>query len=578
MKGRYFLYKLSRMSFLKKLDYFFIAGILIILICYLPIAVLRDSALLVTHDQLDGEVLSYILSAKHLFDHDIPELFDGALKTAVTPPAPLMVLSYLILPYYTAFLFNYILIAIIAFIGMYLFLKEILNIRWIAFCVAVIYTMLPFYSVYGLSIMGQPLLLYAGLLLWKGKKIKKAFALIALFGVCSSLVLVGYADLLIFLSAILVCMVKDRKICWRMTASFLELLVIYVIMNAELLKEMLIGNEGFVSHKSELMAESMPVREAFRDMFFNGQYHAVSLQSIIVYVAIIAFFVVITNYKYLNKTEQIHACQFSILLIYTILVALFYAFWKFKPVVDLRNELGGIFSSFQADRFYWTYPAVWYIILAYVLYFITILWSGRCLFTIGKIVNIVLIFFVGMNVWNNSNVQINWNKLVDSDYSKSGYLSWNDFYATDMFSEIIDYIGKDTSTYKVGSVGLYPSIALYNGFYCIDGYSNNYSLEYKHEFRKIIAEELEKDDDLKTYFDEWGNRCYLFSSEIPFQYYFTKNSKMEIEDWDVNINQLKNMGCDYILSTIKINNQNLALQNQFEMALHSYEIYLYKVQ
>src|SRR5699024_10753747 len=176
---------------------------------------------------------------------------------------------------------------------------------------------------------------------------------------------------------------------------------------------------------------------------------------------------------------------------------------------------------------------------------------GRCLFTIGKIVNIVLIFFVGMNVWNNSNVQINWNKLVDSDYSKSGYLSWNDFYATDMFSEIIDYIGKDTSTYKVGSVGLYPSIALYNGFYCIDGYSNNYSLEYKHEFRKIIAEELEKDDDLKTYFDEWGNRCYLFSSEIPFQYYFTKNSKMEIEDWDVNINQLKNMGCDYILSAIK---------------------------
>ena len=81
-------------------------------------------------------------------------------------------------------------------------------------------------------------------------------------------------------------------------------------------------------------------------------------------------------------------------------------------------NLAVFFSSFQADRFYWTYPAVWYIILAYVLYFITILWSGRCLFTIGKIVNIVLIFFVGMNVWNNSNVQINWNKLVDSDYSK----------------------------------------------------------------------------------------------------------------------------------------------------------------
>src|SRR5699024_9806710 len=97
------------------------------------------------------------------------------------------------------------------------------------------------------------------------------------------------------------------------------------------------------------------------------------------------------------------------------------------------------------------------------------------------------------------------------------------------------YIGKETDTYKVGSAGLYPSIALYNGFYCIDGYSNNYSLEYKHEFRKIIENELNKNESLKAYFDDWGNRCYLFSSEIPFQYYFTKDSQVVIRDWDINI-------------------------------------------
>ena len=198
------LFKSKKIFLLKKIDYFFVAGLVIILVFYLPMTILKDSALLAIHDQLDGEILSYVLSARHLSDHNIPELFDGALKTAVTPPAPVMVLPYLILPYSTAFLFNYILIAVIAYSSMYLCLKHIFGIRWIEVCVAVIYTILPFYSVYGLSVMGQPLLLYAFLLLWKGERYKKAFALIAIFGGCSSLVLVGYADLLIILLVILV--------------------------------------------------------------------------------------------------------------------------------------------------------------------------------------------------------------------------------------------------------------------------------------------------------------------------------------------------------------------------------------
>lgn len=557
--------------------FFFLTGLIIVLIIYIPLIILGGNVLLTIHDQLDGEVLSYVLTARHFFDNSIPELFDGVLKTAVTPPAPLMVLPYLFFPARVAFQVNYLLVALIAYAGMFFCIKEILNTRWIALCISVIFSILPFYSVYGLSVMGQPMLLYSFILLWKGNKYRKSFGIIALFGFCSSLVLVGYADLLIILVCILSLSIRNRKINMRMVAGFLELLFIYIIMNISLLKEMLIGDQGFVSHKSELVAASEPVREAFSNMLFHGQYHALPLQLIIVFAVVITFFVVISNFKYLGKKDQCYIYQFTILLAYAIFVALFYALWKFKPIVDIRNELGGLFTSFQVDRFYWTYPAVWYILMGYVLYFVSVLWNEKRLFVAGRIVQFFLVFSVALNVWNNSNIKINWNKLLDQNYSKSGYLTWNDFYASDLFDDIKSYIGKETDTYKVGSAGLYPSIALYNGLYCIDGYSNNYSLEYKHEFRKIIENELNKNESLKAYFDDWGNRCYLFSSEIPFQYYFTKDSQVVIRDWDINVIQLKTMGCNYIFSSIEIDNPDLVLEKKFETPYNSFEVYLYSV-
>lgn len=58
--------------------------------------------------------------------------------------------------------------------------------------------------------------------------------------------------------------------------------------------------------------------------------------------------------------------------------------------------------------------------------------------------------------------------------------------------EIDDAIGRDKSTYRVAHLGISPAPSLMHGFYTVDGYSNNYSLEYKHRFREVIAAELEK--------------------------------------------------------------------------------------
>jgi hypothetical protein len=78
-----------------------------------------------------------------------------------------------------------------------------------------------------------------------------------------------------------------------------------------------------------------------------------------------------------------------------------------------------------------------------------------------------------------------------NEYRKNN-ITYSQFYSTNLFKNIENFISKDKKTYKVISIGMHPAIAIYNGFYTLDGYSTFYDLKYKYKFRKIIAPELEK--------------------------------------------------------------------------------------
>ena len=57
-----------------------IVGLICVILLYLPIIILNKDALYIVHDQLDGEVLTYILGAQNLNQNIFPNLFDGALQ------------------------------------------------------------------------------------------------------------------------------------------------------------------------------------------------------------------------------------------------------------------------------------------------------------------------------------------------------------------------------------------------------------------------------------------------------------------------------------------------------------------
>lgn len=62
----------------------------------------------------------------------------------------------------------------------------------------------------------------------------------------------------------------------------------------------------------------------------------------------------------------------------------------------------------------------------------------------------------------------------------------------------------------------------------LDMYNNFYLLMYKYEFCKIIVKEFDKNKKLESYYDYWGNCCYVFVSELGKKYDYWKDLMKKI--------------------------------------------------
>jgi hypothetical protein len=107
-------------------------------------------------------------------------------------------------------------------------------------------------------------------------------------------------------------------------------------------------------------------------------------------------------------------------------------------------------------------------------------------------------------------------------------------------------------------------------------------LEYKQKFRRIIAKELDKNTEIRNYFDNWGNRCYLFTAETGLDFNIYKTNKMKtIKNLELNSAALRDMGVQYIFSGVKILNykdNKLIYLRHFTSEDSPYNIYLYKLE
>lgn len=152
------------------------------------------NAVYIAHDQYDGDMMNYILHARHLTSATVPEYMGGLDKTFLALGAPLFLPLYALLPPLWAFCAHTTLVALLGYTGMALWCGALTRKPWIACVVGVAFATLPFYTVYGLSVMGQPLLFW---LFWRiARRARPVWELVCvtLFAASSSLIFIGFAD------------------------------------------------------------------------------------------------------------------------------------------------------------------------------------------------------------------------------------------------------------------------------------------------------------------------------------------------------------------------------------------------
>jgi hypothetical protein len=541
-----------------------IIAFVVIVLCVSPLFILGENAHIRVHDNLDSNLAWYRVLAESgqilgPINATIPQIINGLPRNAFGTEFSLIVWLYALFPTMLAYAISQFITRFFAFLGMYLLLKKhfLTNPEWALLRIgtALTFALTPFWPSGMLSTLGMPLALWAFLNIRKGENGWTNYVVLTLLPLYSSIVL-GF---FFFLSAMgifwLTDVLRGKGWNWRFFLSIAYMTLIFFITEYRLVYSFLFDDEP--NSRDEYFHARLSFWQSIRltlKNFIDGHHHAATIHTLIILPSIILAFVFIF-YKRNWKQEKVFVFLFWL----NIALSAWYAFWFYKGWLPLTERFHFL-DTFNFARYHFLRPLVIYVLFALSL---KILWFHWKKLTTFLVLAQVIVAF-------HFNEELLFQKKP----------TFKQFFAVEQFNEVKEHIGLPQETYRVASIGLHPAIAQYNGFYTLDTYNNFYPLSYKHEFRKIIEKELAKNKTIRTYFDEWGGRCYLFTAELGKHYMFKKSSKKRLKNLELNLEPFKDMGGKYIFSAIPIDNanaNNLELDKVFKSKSSAWKIYLYKV-
>lgn len=531
-----------------------LVGTFVLLVHLLPRVVLGKHSIITTHDGLDSDILYRVLLAKpgRLFDYsgEIPELLNGVPRLAYPTGASLSALLFFLFDPYWAYVILEQAVHGIGFAAMYVLLRDHLpqplppSFR---LAVAAIFAFLPYYSIYEASISGQPAVAWALLHLYKGATGKRryiAFAILALFPCVSVLPTAGAFIVATVLVAAGVTCLLQRKWHRDVWLGIATLIVAYCIVDYPFVHSMLTHN--YVSHR-EVWDPAVSWRRYFRDsndVFYEGHYHASSVPTVCVWM--------------MSATLLIGAARRHFRIVWTmaffllVVLALSYAstLHLTPPFERLRAQVHLL--RIVNVRTYWCAGPVYLFGFAVALYY----WWSTWRYRIPAVLILLFELFWVLDEPPETEHELaaNYRELA-AQIRGAGteQVTYADFLATPVYEQVKEYIGLPPESYRVISVGIDPARAAFNGFYCADGYHNNYPLEYKARFRKAIAANLRRDDWAAWRYDDWGSRVYAFIPGAHKSGYRAKKRirKKPIENFSLKTSALRELGVKYVLTAAR---------------------------
>ncbi|MDE6662502.1 MAG: hypothetical protein K2K46_04075 [Lachnospiraceae bacterium] len=546
-----------------------------------------EKSYIAVHDNMDLFIAQFrmLQNTNSFWKHGVDVPFLGGISRDNLPSElSLYSLLYMIFPTYTAYILGLLIKVVIAIVSFKLLIRELYpekyaDYRPIVYMVGFVYGILNLFPAYGFAFASMPLAAYLLIRIYR-KPSKLLYVAIFFYPLVSYFSYMGIFILGYIVIAIIWLSIKDKKPVWRLIIALVILALGYVVCEYRLFSQMLLNDE--VTIRSSIVNADLSVKEVLGEIvtvWKEGIFHADGVHTKLVLPLCIVYFA-INNVCYLVKKQpkQILHDRFNFVMLFIVFNSVVYGLYDFAPVRNLFETLIPQLQGLQFNRTIFFNPFLWYAALFLILvrlYDMGIwqMWAANIVVCLAALVVIT--------------TSTRYNDIYNTCYYRAyeyfhgtevDALDYEQFYAVDLFTEIkekIDYQGEWSVAY-----GMHPAVLEYNDIATLDGYLGFYSQQYKEDFRKVIAPALERVEETRIYYDDWGARAYLYSgTDLSI---VNASKTIYATDYDIYIDaeSLEALGGKYIFSRINISNADeagLVLIDSYMSADESYTIYLYEL-
>ena len=556
----------------KSMKYIFWIGIACVFITHLPFLILGEASYVMTHDNLDSELVYLILlkMSNNLIGSSetgiVPNIFNGIHRDFFHSEFNVIRLLFYYLPAFWAYVLNSLIIRLLGFLGVFLLAKDYFKSsnQLNTLLIAVAFSCLQVHSIFGLCVMGQPLLLWSFLNLKTARKPWFSIAFICLFAFYSNFITTGpFVLIVLFFIGIYNRFIVKKTVHTYYWIGIFLLLTLFILADFSLFKNFFVGHEPYQKDAWKFFVPDLTQNiRRFVSVLVSGTMHTLH-GSIFPIFALLA-------YAAIKRAPVFKPASLVMILIISIVT--FFVFYR-NITVPLEEHFH-LITAFNFSRFIFLIP------FSYTLILLIINQEKKLS---SSLVLILTMAYATSVAFKNTELKVNAAKIMLPAKFTKNYLSFESFFATQLYDDIHKYINKPKDSYRVVSLGVQPSIAQYNGFYTLDAYQNLYPLSYKNTFREIIKGEIDKDAKFQKFWDNHGtNMCYIISSELIDNCHFNckKEEQIVVKSLSINVNKLRDMNAQYLFSAVPIlNADDLGLQKErvFENKIAGWKIHLYSL-
>lgn len=533
-------------------------AILLLLLASLIIYFAAFTPTIRVQDNLDSYFVYYEILAKDTSlafgsaETPVEQIMGGTPRGTLPSAYNVTFLLFLIFGSYWGYFINMLIVHIVGIIGMYVLLTKWQKgeqYRHINMLISLAFGTLPVFTIWGISVTGQPLLLHAFMCLILRERPLRALLFIGLFPLFSQFVFVGIFILFIGFPALAIYYIHARRFFILPWIGLLLLALSYIIVEHKMFY-LIYGADGFVSHRDHSFNPSLNFKGVIGTSILtmlNGWYHSSSITGGLILATALTALVIAWKNKVPYKSLLLALCTWGAMaFIYSLL-----DWYGLEPVFEKFSFL----KSFSFKRFHFFIPLFAYIALAFSLYILLSKLPRFVSYTI-------LMIIIGMNLIMVSNFNRNgmnaelfkWKELNQTGIQYSAY-----------FCEELETISKMRGQTipkndRFVCIGVSPSQAQHFGIPTLDSYQNLYHKNIKNLFCAINEREYErnqKECDIT-------NKCYIYSLDYL--------KKPIIERLDLDYALLLEHKVRWIIASKCINDNGVQLQNKLSENCYLYAI------